>query len=108
MTTDLTPNIDIACAALDDLLLNTAVDFIKLDVEGAEIPALLGGRRLIETHRPTLAISLYHRPDDLWAIPATLDSICPNYRLFIRQHYFNSFDSVLYAIPDDSQQAIRL
>lgn len=102
-----TGNIHVACAALDDLLPNTAADFIKLDVEGAEIPALRGARRLIEKYRPTLAISLYHRPDDLWAIPAVLDSICPGYRLFIRQHYFNSFESVLYAIPDGAPSGAR-
>lgn len=96
-------DIHVACAALDDLLPNTPIDFIKLDVEGAEIPALQGARRLLERHRPALAISLYHRPDDLWAIPETLDSLCPGYRLFIRQHYFNSFDCVLYAIPGDAR-----
>lgn len=92
-------NIHIACVALDELLPNSAADFIKLDVEGAEIQALLGARNLIAKHRPTLAISLYHRPDDLWAIPAVLDDISPDYSLFIRQHYYNSFDCVLYAIP---------
>lgn len=97
-----TGNIHVACAALDDLLPNIAVDFIKLDVEGAEIPALHGARRLIEKHRPTLAISLYHRPEDLWEIPAALDNISADFHLYIRQHYFNSFDSVLYATPANS------
>ncbi|NJD25035.1 MAG: FkbM family methyltransferase [Betaproteobacteria bacterium] len=96
-------NIHVACAALDDLIPNTPIDFIKLDVEGAEIAALRGACRLLERHRPMLAISLYHRPDDLWAIPEALDSLCPDYRLFIRQHYFNSFDCVLYAIPGDAR-----
>lgn len=96
-------DIHVACAALDDLLPNTPIDFIKLDVEGAEIPAIHGARRLLKRHRPTLAISLYHRPNDLWAIPEALDELCPGYRLFIRQHYFNSFDSVLYAIPGGTQ-----
>jgi len=102
-----TGDIHVACASLDDLAPNMPVDFIKLDVEGAEIQALQGARQLIKKHRPRLAISLYHRPDDLWAIPALLDDICPGYRLFIRQHYFNSFESVLYAVPDDSQQGPR-
>lgn len=92
-------NIHVACVALDELLPNSAVDFIKLDVEGAETQALLGARNLIAKYRPTLAISLYHRPDDLWAIPALLDNICPDYNFYIRQHHYNSFESVLYAIP---------
>lgn len=100
-------DLHVACVALDELLPNTAIDFIKLDVEGAEILALRGARRLLEKHRPTLAISLYHRPDDLWTIPETLDSLCPGYRLFIRQHHFNSFDCVLYAIHGNSPRDAR-
>lgn len=90
----------IALAALDELLHGQAVDFIKYDVEGAEIPALLGSRTLIERWRPVLAISLYHRPRDLFEIPRLVSQLCEDYRLYIRQHYFNSFDSVLYAIPN--------
>lgn len=102
-----TGNIHVACTALDSVLPNMAVDFIKLDIEGAEIPALQGARRLIQRYRPTMALSLYHRPDDLWAIPAALDDIYPGYRLFIRQHYFNSFDCVLYAIPGDAPHGVQ-
>ncbi|NHC07259.1 FkbM family methyltransferase [Azonexus fungiphilus] len=92
-------NIHVTCVALDQLVGNTPIDFIKLDIEGTEIPALLGASRILERHRPTLAISLYHRPSDLWEIPALLERLFPDYRLYIRQHHFNSFDSVLYAIP---------
>lgn len=90
----------IAAAALDDVLGGCPVDFIKLDVEGAEIPALRGAAQLIKHRRPVLAISLYHRAQDIWEIPLLLSEICENYRFYIRQHYGNSFDSVLYAIPN--------
>ena len=89
----------IAAAALDGMLCGETVDFIKLDVEGAEDQALRGARQLIQRSRPVLAISLYHRPQDLWALPALLASLCDGYALFIRQHYCNSFDSVLNAVP---------
>jgi hypothetical protein len=46
-----------------------------------------------------LAISCYHKPEDLWALPDLIDSLVPDYRLYLRQHTFNSFDLVLYAIP---------
>ena len=89
----------IAAAALDDVFPTQAVDFIKLDVEGAEIAALNGSVQLIERCRPTLAISFYHRVQDLWEIPAWLAAHCEDYDFALRQHYYNSFDSVLYAVP---------
>jgi FkbM family methyltransferase len=89
----------IAAVALDELLQGIAVTFLKLDVEGAEIAALHGASELIKRYRPVMAISLYHKPQDLWEIPEYLLQICENYDFYIRQHYFNSFDSVLYAIP---------
>lgn len=92
----------IAAAALDGMLCGESVDFIKLDVEGAEVQALRGARQLIHRSRPVLAISLYHRPQDIWALPELLASLCDNYALFIRQHFCNSFDSVLYAVPHAS------
>ena len=82
------------------------VDFIKLDVEGAEKKALDGAKQLIVRSRPVLAISLYHQPQDLWELPLFLSTICENYKFYIRQHYANSFDSVLYAVPKESVQSI--
>jgi FkbM family methyltransferase len=89
----------IAVTALDDVLAGCTVDFIKLDVEGAELQALTGARNLIERSRPVLALSLYHCPQDLWELPLALADMCEDYRFHVRQHYFNSFDSVLYAVP---------
>lgn len=95
-------NQHIATGALDDLIHHHEVNFIKLDVEGAEISALNGAAEMIERYRPVLALSLYHRPEDIWEIPGLVEQLCKNYRFYIRQHYYNSFDSVFYAIPNDS------
>jgi FkbM family methyltransferase len=93
-------SIKIAAAALDDVLINKKIDFIKIDVEGGELDAIAGATTLIKNYRPVLAISLYHRPVDLWEIPDLLQKICVNYSFFIRQHFHNSFESVIYAIPN--------
>jgi len=61
------------------------VDFIKLDIEGAEGQALAGGRETIRRFRPRMAISLEHRrtdPDDLAAAvrrlwPETTNTLGP-------------------------------
>lgn len=92
-------NAHIAVTALDDVLAGQTVDFIKLDVEGAESQALQGAQKLIQRSRPVLALSLYHCPQDLWELPVMLAKLCEGYHFYIRQHFFNSFDSVLYAVP---------
>jgi FkbM family methyltransferase len=89
----------IVTAALDDVFPNHQIDMIKLDVEGAEIPALRGATALIRRSRPVMAISLYHKPDDAWVIPLLVGDLCGDYAFYIRQHYYNSFDSVYYAVP---------
>lgn len=93
-------DVHIAAASLDEILPNAKVNFIKFDVEGAEIPALEGAKNLIGRSRPVIVLSMYHRPTDLWEIPALLTTYCSNYRFYLRQHFYNSFDSVLYAIPN--------
>lgn len=82
---------------LDDCLQNTRIDYLKLDVEGQEIPTLEAGRDLILKSRPILAIAAYHRWDDLWRIPAFVASLSIDYRLAYRSHSINSFEGVFYA-----------
>src|SRR5690606_9879084 len=57
----------------------TRVDFIKFDIEGAEIPALEGARETIERFRPRMALCLYHKWDDVLTIPEFLDSLSFDY-----------------------------
>jgi len=89
----------IAAVSLDQMLPKSTVDFIKFDVEGAEVLALTGAQELIKRSRPVLVLSLYHRPNDLWEIPSLVARYCPNYKFYLRQHFNNSFDSVFYAVP---------
>jgi hypothetical protein len=56
--------------AIDDGV-DERVDLIKMDIEGAEIPALVGCLRTLKAG-PDLAIAAYRRPDDLVQIPAFL------------------------------------
>lgn len=56
------------------------VDFIKMDIEGAEIDALIGAKQTIKTYKPKLAICSYHRPNDSDQIKKLIHSIVPNYK----------------------------
>lgn len=70
---------------------------IKLDIEGAELEALLGAEQTIRSLKPKLAISLYHIHTDLWRLPALLKLMNPDYQFYLGQHRTNWLETVLYA-----------
>jgi FkbM family methyltransferase len=74
--------------------------YVKYDVEGAEWEALAGTEELIRTSRPTLAVSVYHRPDDLWQLPLRLRALDPGYRLHLRTQGEDGMDVICYAVPE--------
>jgi FkbM family methyltransferase len=95
-----TGDLSITCLSIDEALPNFRPTFIKMDVEGAEMAALQGALKTITDHHPILAISAYHRPQDLWEIPQALKDWGLDYNLYLRQHLFRGFDLVLYAVPN--------
>ena len=50
------------------------LDFIKMDIEGAEIQAVEGAMSLLTKHHPKLAITTYHRAFDFRCLQAILAS----------------------------------
>jgi FkbM family methyltransferase len=86
---------------LDEILADSAPTYIKFDVEGAERDALTGGSKVIATNMPVLAVCLYHRPEDLWDLPLLVQSMRPDYRLYVRRHSDERWETVLYAVPPD-------
>jgi len=59
------------------------VDFIKMDIEGAELNALKGAKSTILRDKPDLAICIYHSPTDLWEIPLWIKNNFPDYHIYI-------------------------
>lgn len=92
-------DIQVTCLAIDEALPGFKPNFIKMDIEGAEQVALLGAQKTIEKSRPVLAISAYHRPDDLWALPLLINDWCLDYEFYLRQHMYRGFELVMYAVP---------
>lgn len=86
---------------LDMMFVNRKIDFLKMDIEGAELPALKGGEHLLLESRPILAISIYHTLDDLVDIPLYLMTLLEQYIFFIRHHSFSIGETVLYGIPEE-------
>ncbi len=81
-------HITVPVKPLDDIveeLQLDRVDFIKMDIEGAERVALEGSRRTIERFRPRMAICTYHLVDDPTAVPEVALGLQPDYRIHARQ-----------------------
>lgn len=90
--------VDTDVDSLDNVLGGARVDYIKYDVEGAEREALIGSTNTISTHRPHLLVSLYHRSEDLYALPLQIHQMRPDYRLYLRRFpYVPAWDLNLYA-----------
>ena len=91
--------IDVPAVSLDSLLDGRRIDYIKYDVEGAEKEALEGSREAILTYRPSLLVSVYHRSEDIFAIPLQIKELCPSYKLYLRRYpYVPAWDLNLICI----------
>lgn len=81
-----TARIEVRTISLDDHIDqgHAGPDFMKIDIEGAEGPALAGFERHIERYRPLLAIDL-HTPEQDLSVGAFLAR--HNYRVYrVREH----------------------
>jgi FkbM family methyltransferase len=93
--------VEIPCRTLDDVLGDDPPDFIKMDIEGAELDALKGAIGLLR-RGPSLAICLYHVQDHLWSIPLLVHATMPHHQLHLRYHGTDAWELVLYAVPGPS------
>jgi FkbM family methyltransferase len=87
------------CDPLDDILVDIAPTFIKMDIEGAELDALIGARQVITAHTPTLAVCLYHAQEHLWQIPLLIQSFSDQYSFHLRRYADECWETVCYAVP---------
>lgn len=57
------------------------VDFIKMDVEGAEVRAIAGASGTLRRFKPRLAIATEHAPEDERTVPAAVHQARADYRM---------------------------
>lgn len=71
---------------------------IKMDIEGFEMNALQGGKEIIKTCKPKLAICIYHSNEDMLRIAEYVHELVPEYRIYMRAHNMGIAETVLYAV----------
>lgn len=81
-----------------DNLIKDRVDFIKLDIEGAEQDAIDGAKQTIKKYKPILAICIYHKAQDWYKIPEKVLKINKEYKVYVRHYMEGIYESVMYFI----------
>ncbi len=77
-------SIEVPLTTVDKLVaeLNLeTVDFIKMDIEGAEREALKGAAQTLGRFKPRLMLDGYHLPDDPEVLPKIIAAVQPAYRM---------------------------
>lgn len=72
-------------------------NFIKLDIEGRESEVLSSMKDYIQREKPDMAVSIYHKLEDLWNLPLLLHEIYPEYKLYIRHQSNYYTETICYA-----------
>jgi len=88
--------------SIDDFVAGQKVeriDFVKMDIEGAEINALQGAAGTIKKFRPKLAISIYHDLDGFTKIPLFLESLGAGYDFYLSHYTIHLEETILYGVP---------
>lgn len=83
--------------SIDEIVKDEIITYIKLDVEGSEMKALEGAKNTIMRNRPKLAISIYHKTQDIIEIPVYILELVPEYKFYIRHYCSNTWETILYA-----------
>lgn len=91
--------VEIPVVSMDEVLFGQRITFIKMDIEGSELKALIGAAGIIKQQKPKLAICVYHKPEDIWKIPGFVLSLRDDYRFYFRHYcYWGTGETVMYAI----------
>jgi len=94
---------EVTTISIDDYIENykiTRVDFIKMDIEGAEIKCLEGAIKVIKEFKPKLAIALYHSTIDFDRIPRFIKNLDLGYKLYLSHSTIYDEETMLFAISE--------
>ncbi|TXJ20084.1 FkbM family methyltransferase [Brachyspira aalborgi] len=97
-------NYKVKVFSIDDYLKNKPITFLKADIEGEEFNMLKGAVNTIKNYKPKMAISVYHKPDDLLTIPEFIKNLVPEYKFALRHHNITFNETVLYCWIENTRR----
>lgn len=86
--------------SIDDLVKEktlSTVDFIKMDIEGAEPYALKGAESTLIAYKPKLAISIYHSLEHFSSILKYIQSLNLGYKFYLKHATVHAQETILFA-----------
>jgi len=92
-----TGSVSIETVSIDEVV-DGKVDFIKLDIEGAEIEAINGAIATIKKFKPKMAVCIYHNQSDFIEIPKLALKLNPGYKIYVRHYTQGVFETVMYFV----------
>lgn len=87
----------VKCTTIDQICKDMHIrpNFIKMDIEGAELDAIEGARDTLIKYQPKLAICIYHKWSHRWEIPLLLHEILPHYKFYLKKSH-PSCETILF------------
>jgi len=93
---------------LDNIFLKhipSRIDYLKVDVEGADVDALKGAARILREHRPVAAVAAYHKPEHVAEIPELLAEALSPCRIYAAHDPKWNFHIHYIAVPEERAAA---
>jgi FkbM family methyltransferase len=93
--------ITVQLTTIDEFMVSEKIkkiDLIKMDIEGHERAAIVGATNTIKSHKPKLAIAIYHSAHDLFELALLIHSIRDDYKYFVRHATNEIAETVLFCI----------
>ena len=92
--------------ALLDAAVIPKVDFVKMDIEGSEVSALLGARNTLRAYQPVLSVAVYHNASDERQVKQIVVGSGVDYEMCVKglvRNRGNLVHQVLHAWPKERE-----